>query len=451
MGIVKNRSMRGVMDVHLIGRPTTLDRQLEPSDCHTQLRPLWSSKYSDSVLRHLESKGVVAPGGSSGGEAAAAAAGTEERKDGELSAYSLSPWRTPRSAAQLLADRRSSSGSSVAQSTSDGSWFLAQPKMWVMAIDQDGAWWPANITQSHPVKGVNLHFLSKSPSEDRWVEPSASATLLRPLPRAKPKHCTDELWDELQLRLSRQSAQSAVAAAAEERKDHTASHSTMIVKVPSPAPTPSSGDARTVIPLAAKRHATKPQPPSPPTIASSASDRKRATNSSSSISSGSPTQPAPPNTPGPENLAFSDTSTHDYHDTYQTPGKEETHPLSVSHSKRAIVEQVNALQARHDSELTQLRDELAAVRLDNSRLQAHVVRAPQPPAPGAADLLIIHTLHERYNRAVSTLESEPPAVSGELLSELRQLVDWHLEMTGRLNRLLRLREAELAAPLPLYQ
>ena len=41
-------------------------------------------------------------------------------------------------------------------------------------------------------------------------------------------------------------------------------------------------------------------------------------------------------------------------------------------------------------------------------------------------------------------------MSDELLSELRGLVDWHLEMTGRLNRLLRLKETEIAAALPSY-
>ena len=315
------------------------------------------------------------------------------------------------------------------------------------------------------MKGVNLHFLGKSPADDKWVEPAASGTLLRPLPRIKSTRYSDELWDELQRRMSKQAKQpvAAVAAAvsaapiADERKDPTAVAPMKVIhRIASPATPLSTGDTRVVTPLPAKRKAVKSaQTATPPTVPSittpSPTDIRRALSSTSSSSS--PTKPAPPNGPMQTPLTSSPSHTTDYNDTaYTTPGKEEAHPLSVTHSKRAIVEQINAMQSRHEDEMAQLRNQLADVRLDNSRLQNQLLgRAPQPPPPaGGADLLIVHTLHERYNRAMGRLESESPAVSDELLSELRGLVDWHLEMTGRLNRLLRAKEAELSVQAPSY-
>ena len=118
--------------MHLIGRPTALDRKLEPSDCHSQLRPLWSSPYNDDMLRYLEGKGIVQP--------ATTAAAVEEHKDIVPSSYSAAPWLTPRSASQAKVDHSSSSSSSsssvdATQPPSDGSWFLAHPRMWVEAVD----------------------------------------------------------------------------------------------------------------------------------------------------------------------------------------------------------------------------------------------------------------------------------------------------------------------------
>ena len=313
------------------------------------------------------------------------------------------------------------------------------------ADPQDGEWWPASVVQSHPVKGVNMHFLGKSPADDRWVEPSACSTLLRPLPRIKPKRYTDELWDELHRRLSKQSKQQQQPAATvvDERKDHTAAPSKSAMKLSSAAPLISAAAGpHSVTPLPAKHKPAKQQSTSPPITASSANDKKRTTNT---VTISSPTQPAPPNAQRPTKLASSETSTYEFRDTYQTPGKEETHPLSATLSKRALAEQLHSLQSRYDSDISQVRDELAAVRL------AGVVPLQQPPPPhSAADLLIVHTLHERYNRAVSRLESEAPVASDELLTELRGLVDWHLEMTSRLNRLLRLKESDMAAALPSY-
>ena len=286
--------------------------------------------------------------------------------------------------------------------------------------------------------------------------------MLRPLPRTKPRQYSDELWDELQRRLSK-TAQSILPvkqlkqpATTDERKDAASVFSKAVSKVHSSAPASAIGESQGTTSQPSKHKASKPQSISPPLPASNASDDKKgiingSRNSSNNLSS--PSQPAPPNAQRPLNFASSPATTPDYADTYQTPGKEETHPLTASHSKRAIVEQINMLQSRHDSEITQLREELAAVRVDNSRLQAQIApgaQAPRAQAHGAADLLIVHTLHERYNRAVSRLESDLPVVSDELLSELRGLVDWHLDMTGRLNRLLRVREGDMAAALPSY-
>ena len=317
------------------------------------------------------------------------------------------------------------------------------------------------------MKGVNLHFLGRSTADDKWVEQSASGTLLRPLPRVKSSRYSDELWDELQRRMSKQAKQpvTAIAAAisaapiADERKDATAAAPAKVAyKLAGPATPSSTGDPRLATPLAGKWKTAKPaQFSTPPTLsavsAPSPSAMKRGLSSTSSSSS--PTKPAPPNGPMQTPLSSSPSHTAEYADNdtaYSTPGKEEAHPLSVTHSKRAIVEQINAMQARHEGEMAQLREQLADVRLDNSRLQSQLLgRAPQPPAAaGGADLLIVHTLHERYNRAMGRLESESPAVSDELLSELRGLVDWHLEMTGRLNRLLRAKEAELSVQAPSY-
>ena len=126
MGIVKNQSARGGVSVHLVGRDTSLDRKLEPSDCHSQLQPLWSSEYDESTLRYLEGKGVASPNGAEGAVAATAAvlAVAEEHK-----AYPAAPWLAASSSADSAV-----SGALVAQ-TSDASWFLAQPLMWVEAID----------------------------------------------------------------------------------------------------------------------------------------------------------------------------------------------------------------------------------------------------------------------------------------------------------------------------
>ena len=191
---------------------------------------------------------------------------------------------------------------------------------------------------------------------------------------------------------------------AEERKEHSSVPSKLVPKLYSPAPAMLSSDVPGVTPLSVKHKAVKLKPSSPPITASATTDRTRIASSSSSSSSGSPTQPAPPNEVRPMKLTPSHTASHDSVDTFHTPGKDEAHPLPITPSKR-IVEQLNALQARHDSEITQLRDELAAFQLDNSRLQSQLLRAPQPPpaaaavsaaAAGGADLLIVHTLHERY-------------------------------------------------------
>ena len=117
------------MDVHIVGRHTVHDRKIEPGECYTQLRPLWSSQYNDSTLRYLREKNVLEP--------ASSVAGIEELKqDPASAAYQLAAaWLTPQRSARPTTDTGSSGITGVAPSTSDGSWFLAQPKMWVEGID----------------------------------------------------------------------------------------------------------------------------------------------------------------------------------------------------------------------------------------------------------------------------------------------------------------------------
>ena len=128
--MIKNQSKGGGVSVHLVGRDTSLDRKLELSDCHSQLQPLWSSEYDDATLRYLEGKGVLGPDGAEGAVQPDAAVAEEHK------AYPATPWLTASSSADSAVGGSSSgAGIRVAQATSDASWYLAQPRMWVEGID----------------------------------------------------------------------------------------------------------------------------------------------------------------------------------------------------------------------------------------------------------------------------------------------------------------------------